>query len=180
MATASAAERQHRLRQVKIKALEIVWDYLYSGRESQAWASLAEMWPDSDMARIRTAIVDAHAHGILSQVAGVSAVKRSKRVRIFDAVTLSSVGKAEVTPPEPILLRRPPPPENPSQATLPSELLLELIIDAAGKVRSAEPTGRVKMDAALLRATAGWKFIPAVDAGRPVASRTRVAVSLRQ
>jgi len=180
MTAASTAERQHRLRQVKIKALEIVWDYLYSGRESQAWASLAEMWPDSDMARIRTAIVDAHAHGILSQVAGVSAVKRSKRVRIFDAVTLSSVGKAEVTPPEPILLRRPPPPENPSQATLPSELLLELIIDAAGKVRSAEPTGRVKMDAALLRATAGWKFIPAVDAGRPVASRTRVAVSLRQ
>ena len=180
MATASAAERQHRLRQVKIKALEIVWDYLYSGRETQAWTALAEMWPDDDLPRIRTAIVNARTHGILSQIAGVSAVKRSKRVRIFDAVTLSSVGKAEVTPPEPILLRRPPPPGIPDQMSSPTELLLELIIDSAGKVRSAEPTGRVKMDAALLQATAGWKFIPALNAGRPVASRTRVAISLRQ
>ena len=180
MTVPSAAESQHRLRQVKIKVLEIAWEYLYSGRESQAWTSLAEMWPDDDLPRIRTAIVNARTHGILSQVAGVSAVKKTKPVRIFDAITLSSAGKAEVTPPEPILLRRPPPQENSSQASLPSELLLELIIDAAGKVRSAEPTGKMKMDAALLLATAGWKFIPALNAGRPVACRTRLAVSLRQ
>ena len=165
---------------MKIKVLEIVWEYLYSGRESQAWTSLAEMWPDDDLPRIRTAIVNARTHGILSQVAGVSAVKKTKPVRIFDAITLSSAGKAEVTPPEPILLRRPPPQENSSQAALPSELLLELIIDAAGKVRSAEATGKMKMDATLLLATAGWKFIPALNAGRPVACRTRLAVSLRQ
>jgi hypothetical protein len=177
---ASAAERQHRLRQVKIRILEVVWNYLYSGRESQAWNSLAEMWPDADVPRIRAAIADARTHGILSQVAGVSAVKKTKPVRIFDAITLSSGGKAEVTPPEPILLRRPPPPGIPDQPSSPTELLLELIIDSAGKVRSAEPTGRVKMDAALLLATKGWKFIPALNAGRPVASRTRVAVSLRQ
>lgn len=177
---ATSADRQHRFRQVKIKALEIVWDYLYSGRESQAWTALAEMWPDSDVPRIRAAIVNARTHGMLSQVAGVSAVKKNKRVRIFDAITLSSEGKAEVTPPEPILLRRPPPPGIPDQPSSPTELLLELTIDSAGKVRSAEPTGRVKMDAALLLATARWKFIPALNAGRPVASRTRVAVSLRQ
>ena len=177
---ASAAESQHRLRQVKIKALEIVWNYLYSGRETQAWTALAEMWPDDDLLRIRSAIANARTHGILSQVAGVSPAKKNKPVRIFDAITLSSVGKAEVTPPEPILLRRPPPPAIPDQPSSPTELLLELIVDSAGKVRSAEPTGRVKMDAALLQATAGWKFIPALNAGRPVASRTRVAVSLRQ
>ena len=175
----SSADRQHRIRQVKIRILEIVWDYFYSGRESQAWNSLAEMWPDADVPRIRAAIADARTHGILSQVAGVSAVKKSKRVRIFDAITQSSAGKAEVTPPEPILLRRPPPLGIPDQISSPTELLLELTIDSAGKVRSAEPTGRGKMDAALLLATARWKFIPALNAGRPVASRTRVAVSLR-
>ncbi len=180
MTAASTAERQHRLRQVKIKALEIVWDYLYSGRETQAWTALAEMWPDADVPRIRTAIVDAHAHGILSQVAGVSAVKKSKRVRIFDAIILSSGGKAEVTPPEPILLRRPPPQGIPDQQSSPTELLLELTIDSAGKVRSAEPTGRAKMDSALLQATMEWKFIPALNAGRPVASRTRLAISFQQ
>ncbi len=176
----SSVDRQHRIRQVKIKVLEIVWDYLYSGRESRAWSSLVEMWPESDLPRIRTAIADARTHGILSQVAGVSAVKKSKRVRIFDAITQSSGGRAEVALPEPILLRRPPPLGIPDQISSPTELLLELIIDSAGKVRSAEPTGRAKMDATLLQATAGWKFIPAVNAGRPVASRTRVAVSLRQ
>lgn len=176
----SSTDRQHRTRQVKIKALEIVWDYLYSGRETQAWTALAGMWPDADVPRIRAAIVNARTHGILSQVAGVSAVKKNKRVRIFDAITLSSGGKAEVTPSEPILLRRPPPLGIPDQQSSPTELLLELTIDSAGKVRSAEPTGRVKMDAALLQATAGWKFIPALNAGRPVASRTRLAISLRQ
>ena len=175
-----SADRQHRMRQVKIKVLEIVWAYLYSGRETQAWTALAEMWPDGDLSRIRTAIVEARAHGILSQVAGVSTEKKNKRVRIFDAITLSSGGTAEVTPPEPILLRRPPPPGITDQMSSPTELLLELTIDSAGKIRSAEPTGRVKMDAALLQATAGWKFIPALNAGRPVASRTRMAISLRQ
>jgi hypothetical protein len=178
--TASSPDRLHRLRQVKIKVLEIVWNYLYSGRETQAWTSLAEMWPDPDTARIRAAIVDARAHGVLGQVAGVSAAKRGKGVRTFDAITPSSGGKPEVTPPEPILLRRPPPPETSSQVSSPSELLVELTIDSAGKVRSAEPTGRAKIDAALLHATTGWKFIPALNAGRPVASRTRLAVSLRQ
>jgi len=177
--TASSADRLHRLRQVKIKVLEIVWDYLYGGRETQAWTSLAEMWPDSDATRIRAAIVDARAHGVLAQVTGVSAAKRGKRVRIFDAITPSSGGKPEVTPPEPILLMRPPP-ETSSQVSSPSELLVELTIDSAGKVRSAEPTGSVKKDSALLEATTGWKFIPALNAGRAVASRTRLAVSLRQ
>jgi len=36
------------------------------------------------------------------------------------------------------------------------------------------------MDAALLQATMEWKFIPALNAGRPVASRTRLAISFQQ
>jgi hypothetical protein len=35
----------HRRRVTKIKVLEIVWAYMDSGREVQAWEALAEMWP---------------------------------------------------------------------------------------------------------------------------------------
>jgi hypothetical protein len=179
---ASSAEELHRLRQVKIKILEIVWNFLYSGRETQAWSALAEMWPDNDVARIRAALVEARAHGVLAQVSGVSTAHpaKSKRVKIFDALIQLSGDKPEVSPPEPILLWSPPPSETSSYVSQPSESLLELTIDSAGKVRSAEATGKGKADAALLNATTGWKFIPAFNAGRPVACRTRMEISLRQ
>ena len=183
----SSAERTHHLRQVKIKVLEIVWDYLYSGRETQAWSSLAEMWPDRDVPRIRAALAEARAHGILAQTTGTSAhkekheEKKSKKVSIFDSTAQSFPGRPEITPPKPIVLRRPPRAESSSAGSQPAELLLDLIIDSAGKVRSAEPAGNAKaIDPALLRAPLGWKFVPALHSGRPVASHVRMAVSLRQ
>ncbi|MGH9502003.1 MAG: hypothetical protein ACRD20_04045 [Terriglobales bacterium] len=178
------AERLHQLRGVKAKILGIVWCYLYSGREPQAWSSLAEMWPTEDVGRIRAAIVSARAKGISAQVDGVSTGiprKRNKRAPVFDAISESSGTRLEVVPPEPILLRHPPLPEIPDQDASPSELLLELVIDSAGKVRSAEPAGKAtSADAVLIPAAAGWKFIPAFKDGRAVASRMRLAVSLRQ
>ncbi len=57
----------------KIKVLEIVWSYLYSGREQDAWSALADMWPPADLERIRAAIVAERSHGIASQVDEVSA-----------------------------------------------------------------------------------------------------------
>jgi hypothetical protein len=44
-ANSLSAERLHQLRGVKAKVLEIAWCCLSSGREQQAWRSLAEMWP---------------------------------------------------------------------------------------------------------------------------------------
>jgi hypothetical protein len=38
----------HSLSTTKITVLEMVWCYLYSDREPQAWKALAEMWPESD------------------------------------------------------------------------------------------------------------------------------------
>jgi hypothetical protein len=62
-----------------------------------------------------------------------------------------------------------------------AELLLDLVIDSAGKVRSAEPAGKVKwVDPELINAASTWKFIPAFKDGRPVASRLRLDVSLKQ
>jgi hypothetical protein len=165
---------------VKAKTLEIVWCYLYSGREQEAWRTLAEMWPAADVDRIRAAIVSARARGISAQVNGVSTgipANRTKRVTIFDAAS-ASANKSEVIPPAQILLRRPPP-SGPDM--LQSELMLELVIDSAGKVRSAHGAGKTKsVDAELIYAATGWKFIPAFKAGRAVASRLRLAVSLRR
>ena len=62
---------------VKLKVLEIVWSYVYSGREEEAWHSLADMWPAEDVDRIRAAILQARAHGIRAQVDGVSTASRA-------------------------------------------------------------------------------------------------------
>ncbi len=179
-----SAERLHQLRGMKAKILEIVWDYLYSGREQQGWSALAEMWPATDAVRIRAAILDLHARGISKQVNGVSNERpgrRQTRVSVFDAIGKSASGKLEVTPPVPIMLRRPPLEEAQNSDLVPSVLLLQLVVDSAGKVRSAEPAEKAQSaDAVLTDAANGWKFIPAFKAGRPVASRIRLAVSLRQ
>ena len=179
-----SAERLHRLRHTKAKILEIIWSYLYSGREQHAWELLSEMWPPADLARIHAAILYARAHGISAQVNGVSKgppESRKKRAQIFDAIAKSATGKLEVTPPEPIMLRRPPLAGPADKDLSQSELLLELVIDAAGKVRAVEPAGKAQSASANLTYIAtGWKFIPAFRAGQAVASRMRLAVSLRQ
>ena len=49
---------------VKALVLTIVLDYLYSGREQQAWKALDEMWPRFDRARIKTLILKTRAEGL--------------------------------------------------------------------------------------------------------------------
>jgi hypothetical protein len=50
--------------------LEIVFSYLYSEREAEAWQALGEMWPAADRERIKTLIVKTRSNGILSKLAG--------------------------------------------------------------------------------------------------------------
>jgi hypothetical protein len=49
--------------------LEIVFSYLYSGREAEAWQTLGEMWPAADRQRVKALIVKTRANGILSKLA---------------------------------------------------------------------------------------------------------------
>src|SRR5258708_17282182 len=109
--TSASTERLHRLRVVKIKVLEIVWAYLYSGREQDAWRSLAQMWPPADVARIRAALLKTRERGIHSEADGTSAGpprRKKKHAQVFDAVSRSSPGsRLEVVPPKAILLQRP-------------------------------------------------------------------------
>jgi hypothetical protein len=183
-----------RLRSVKVKVLEIVWSYLYSGREQEAWRSLVEMWPTGDIDRIRAAISNARAHGILSQVDGVSTPVRAGRenhAKIFDGTIVVSATpglapkgvqlKPEITPPRAILMERPPPVTAVEIELAQSESSLKLVIDSAGKVRSVEVLGNVQaVDEGLLRSTSNWKFIPAFSGGQAVASQIFLGVSLKR
>jgi hypothetical protein len=193
-AVALPAGRLLHLRSVKMKVLEIVWSYLYSGREPQAWRSLAEMWPATDLDRIRAALLNARARGILSQVDGVSTPVRAGRenhAKIFDGtiVVAATPGvtpkgvkpKQEITPPMAILMERPPPVTQVEMELAQSESALKLVIDSAGKIRSVEVLGNVQsVDEGLLRSTSNWKFIPAFSEGQPVASQILLGVSLKR
>jgi hypothetical protein len=197
-ASSLPAVRQVQLRITKIKVLEIVWSYLYSGREKEAWSALADMWPPADLDRIHAAIVDARIHGIGAQVGGTSAEVSHyllrKHADIFDTPSYAAYASVDPhtqlvvpshsyrpkltdTEPQPILLRSPPPLD--VQQSLPkSEVLFDLVIDAAGKVRTAKPIGKVDKD--MLDATPGWKFIPAFKNGHAVACRAHLAVYFNQ
>jgi hypothetical protein len=179
--TPESAGSMHHLRTVKIKVLEIVWAYLYSGREQDAWRSLSEMWPEADVDRIRALLIQAQEHGIQGQTevlpAGYSQRKK-KRAQIFDTTSGPRVAR-DLRPPRPILLELPPPSELQPSASSQVEMLLDLIVDSAGKVRSATTSGK-GIDPERIKTAFTWKFIPAFKDGRAVASRGRIAVSPKQ
>ena len=52
--------------------LEVVFSYLYSGREAQAWKTLDELWPAKDRERIKKLIIDTRARGLLSKLPGTA------------------------------------------------------------------------------------------------------------
>ena len=159
------------------------------------------MWPESDFDRIRAAILNVRAKGIRCQVNGVSHESspykfKRKHAMIYDRVAdvdpdksnelswayasgMSGPGKDKHTfeadtYPIPILLWRPSSLEA-SRAALETEVTVNLVIDAAGKVRSAKAEG--KQDKDFMDATAGWKFVPAFKGGRPVASHLQIGVT---
>ena len=204
-----STEKLQALLTTKIKVLEIVWSYLYSGREEEAWRALAAMWAPADFDRIRESIQDAQARGIRRQVDGVSTPgsrppwKHHARIYNIETVRKSVVDMASgqemnlapetVSPvaiagektassvdvaPDPIYLGTPLP-HGPEQPLVTSKVYLILVVDAAGKVRSAQLVDKADHGpngAALLSATADWKFIPAFREGRAVPCRMRFGV----
>jgi hypothetical protein len=182
----ASGEDLHRLVRTKISVLEIVWGYLYSGREREAWSALEEMWPPRDMERIRAAIAAEHRRGLLRNLGHPGwPARRGHRVKIYDAVSTTTIaGYNPLGPPdssqfEPpliqpkfILLRRPPP--SPDESFPSANETIELVVDAAGKVHSAKVINGT--DDPLVEASAGWQFIPAFRDGSPVACRFRLDV----
>ncbi len=177
----------HRLIRTKIAVLEIVWSCLYSGRESEAWSALHDMWPSSDMERIRVAISNARLHGILQGVDHSSrGTSHKQHAKIYDEIDNSYVqasmrpgigapgtnSEPPIVQPKSILLRRPPPEAGESLSR--EDETVELVVDAAGKVRSAKIVDGE--DKKLVQAASGWHFIPAFRDERPVACRFRLKI----
>jgi hypothetical protein len=195
--------RRDQLRNTKTKVLEIVWCYLYSGREQEAWNALNEMWPAGDFDRVR-AILDGRAHGIRAQADGAMAetvhTDLKKHVFVYDAPSAvqksvndglgnsrrgNYAGMHEQpegaavtdTAPQAIMLRLVAA-ESVQQSFPKSGEVVELVINVAGKVQSAKPVGDV--DVEVLSTAPEWKFIPAFKGGHAVACRFRMAVTLGQ
>jgi hypothetical protein len=50
--------------------LTVVLNYLYSGREAEAWQALEQMWPPADAGRVRSLIEERRSRGLLTQLPG--------------------------------------------------------------------------------------------------------------
>lgn len=189
-------EQLRRLRSAKIQVLEIVWAYLYSGREAEAWETLHAMWPDADIERIQAALIKARTGGILAQLDGESGRRPSgKQAQVFENLNPNTAVAMQMDqhldakpvkiysndeakqPPQPIDIWRPKR-SVPEDTPLSSEdEMLDLLIDAAGKVRSVRWTDRKKpADTELLNAALEWKFIPGLQRGHSVACHLFFAV----
>jgi hypothetical protein len=152
------------------------------------------MWPAGDLERIRAALLNTHAHGIISQVDGISVpipASRQIHTKVFDGtITVSATPgitpkgvkpKPEITPPKAILMEREPPSDVYEAEMARSESILKLVIDCAGKVRAVEVMGNAQtIDDGLIKSTANWKFVPAFSQGEPVASQIMLGVSLKR
>jgi hypothetical protein len=166
--------RVAQLRTVKIQVLEIVWAYLYSGRENEAWRALADMWPNGDVERIRAEIIAARARGMHVQLDGASngvAPTHENPVMVYDSTD---------KPAKPIMVRYYPPSGAPNAPLLKGKVRVNLVVDSAGKVRSVKVSGKQEASEYLKRSTDAWKFIPALVDGQSVASRVRMTLTLAQ
>jgi hypothetical protein len=54
--------------EVHAAVVTIVVEYLYSGREQQAWQTFGEMWPAATQQRVKQLILDTRARGLASQL----------------------------------------------------------------------------------------------------------------
>lgn len=184
------------LRKTKAKVLEIVWSYLYSGREAEAWAELAQMWPASDVERAKAAMIAVRAKGFDAEAASVATPsdhRHHRRVTVYattgasrqisqtaaDGTVRSLPNEAQMdvfnqlvdVPPQPITLMR-------SKMVREPETVL-LTIDEAGKVWSVK-TSETGADQELLESAKDWKFIPAFVGGHAVACRTKMDIQAYQ
>jgi hypothetical protein len=160
------------LRKVKIQIIEIVWAYLYSGREKIAWRTLEDSWPMADVERVRSEILARRSKGMRAQFDGESNVpvpdKENEIITIYDSTD---------KPAKPIMVRYYP--ESGSRL-LKGKVRVDLVVDSAGKVHSVKVSGKKEGSDSLKRSTKAWKFIPALVDGHSVASRVRMTLALAQ
>lgn len=159
-----------RERQIETTILEIVWAYLYSGRENTAWRQLHEMWPAENVSQVAAEIAEARARGLRAQLDGIS---HSGPAPAGEEATIHTYTQR---PARPIMARYY---STGDSGALRRRVRVDLVVDCAGKVWSAEVSDKNRaVRESVTRATTNWKFIPASVDDQPVASRVRMTISL--
>jgi protein TonB len=84
------------------------------------------------------------------------------------------------TPPRPIKSPRPQYPQEAFIKKIEGTVLVEILIDATGKVARARVVQSVPLlDAAALQTVYQWAFMPAIKHGKPVATLAHIPVAFR-
>jgi hypothetical protein len=178
----------------KVRVLEMAAGYLWSGREAESDRVLEEFWPARDQERIRQVLRDARARGLRAQVDGVAgaAVGKPHHTEIYKAKPIRTLysmpqgmigtGRAGLTMtefgelaavsqvernPVSIEMYLPVPNQAEQVPAPPRRVRVQVLIDAAGKVREFKTLG--DPEPALEASSASWKFIPGYRSGHPVA-----------
>jgi hypothetical protein len=189
----------HRLLMAKVAVLEIVFAYLYSGREEEAWKTLTELWPSVDFERVRAAIIRARTTGLLHQVEEIKQFSKRSQSRhqspVYSAPPeKTNESKASLHPPIPIGLGDMEAPagsgQNPSASFVADTgpIAIHLYMSQTENEGSAslddrrmvhlliDESGKVhsiRFDGQPIRqiqeSVSGWRFIPAYKFGRAVA-----------
>jgi hypothetical protein len=206
----SSVEELHSLMAAKIGVLEIVFAYLYSGREDQAWQTLRDLWPAADYDRIRAEIAAARSRGILRQVDGAGTEEKRLKIKHQTAIYKAPSNRSKPSlEPAPSLVRPSPATDgrtimassgnsdegqafiadtapvqidlymkgtsDEDEAPLETQRTVHLLIDDAGKVHSIKFDG--PPDQRIKDSIAGWRFIPALKNGHPVACSLDLSLS---
>lgn len=175
-----------RLRETKMLVLGMVWDYLYSGREQEAWKTLAELWPAADRDRIRSLIQEKRAHGILAKVDAAAPVRPwgcgppEVASQTLEKVT-GPAGKYVIAAPRAISTPDPNYSPEASKAKLEGTVVLWVIVGPDGcahNIRVQRSLGK-GLDEKAIEAVRQWKFRPATKNGVPVAVQVNIEINFR-
>jgi hypothetical protein len=169
----TSKDELQRLQTTKIKILELVWSYLYSVRDQQAWNALATLWPSDDFGRIQQAVMNMRANGIRRELDCVSERLHSAQpvrrppIYAYRFRTDPWEPLKVDTNPQPIYRRLPILPKDDLRSDFRGPIEFDLVIDDAGRVASAEAKDTTNRD--VTDWPYAWRFIPAYKNGRPVA-----------
>lgn len=174
-------ESDPKLRDTKALVLALAWMYLSNGREQEARKALEELWPPSDVDRIRTLIEQKQAAGVLAQTDATAApVEATGCDNSISPPGVYRVGGG-VTAPRAVFAPDPEYSEKARAAKYQGTVVLWLVIGCDGNphgIRLQRSLG-MGLDEKAIEAVRQWKFEPARRNGAPVAVQINVEVSFR-
>lgn len=166
------------LRKTKTAILAIVLSDLYSSVDDPAWKKLEELWPPSDIPRIRALLAERLARGLRSRLTQLPVLINPNCPYANDQVR--RVG-AKVSPPSPQDMPEPEYSKEAKAANYEGTVVLWVVISGDGcvsKLRVQRPLG-MGLDQKAIEAVRTWKFKPARQSGTPVSVEANIEVRFR-